>query len=74
MRLGDFRVHGKVCIHVGIWTLTGVCHLVGKVFVRIKLGADFGVEVGVGARIGVRARVGFGFQLGTMAVDRTRRQ
>ena len=64
LNLGDFRAHGKVCIHVGIWTLTVDCPLVGKVCVRIKLGADNGVEVGVGARIEIRARFGAGFQIG----------
>lgn len=38
--------HGKVCIHIGVWTLTGVCPLVGKICVRIKLGASFGIEGG----------------------------
>lgn len=64
LNLGDFRAHGKVCIHVGIWTLTVDCPLVGKICVRIKLGADIGVEVGVGARIEIRARFGAGFQIG----------
>lgn len=65
MRLGDFRAHGKVCICVGVWTLTGVYPLVGMVCVRINPGAGCGVEDG----IGVKARFGVGFQLVTMAVD-----
>ena len=68
MSFSNFRAYGKVCIHVGVWTLKGVCPLVGKVCVRIKLGAGTGVEVGVGARIEIRARIGVGFQLGSKAV------
>lgn len=50
LRLGNLRAHGKVCIYIGVWALTGVCPLVGKVCVRIKLGAGFAVGVGVGTR------------------------
>lgn len=65
LRLGDFRAHDKVCISAGIWTLTRICPLVGKVCVRIRFGAGFGVEVGVRASRGVRARIGVEFQIGT---------
>lgn len=65
LRSGDFRAHDKVCISIGISILIRICPLVGKVCVRIRLGAGFGIEVGVGARRGIRARTGVGFQLGT---------
>lgn len=68
LRLGEFRAHTKGCIYVGVSTLTGVCPLVGKVCVRIKLGAGFGIGPWVGARMDVGARIRVGIQLGTKAM------
>lgn len=46
LSLGDFRAHGKVCIHVGIWTLTVDCPLVVKVCVGLSLGLTLELRQG----------------------------